>query len=170
MNATLDTPTPSSPVAAAAPIEATAPVSTGVGGPIEWRVWPVVDHVRSLWSAPAGAGLLSVIVGVQLGSWLCAALTIASLAVAMAPILVPTRYTITASGIVRQRLGRRLSVPWSQVRGTRRRGTELLLLVRPLGGRLNRMPSRLVRLPLPADDSLEASALLRRLERPADAS
>lgn len=96
----------------------------------QWRLNPWSDHPRRSLGAVAAAGVFGAVVLWASGQWLSAGLGAALLLAAQWSSLLPADYEIDERGLARTVLGRRVFLPWRNVRGYQRHGNELLLLTR----------------------------------------
>ncbi len=96
----------------------------------QWRLNPWSDHPRRSLGAVAAAGAFGAVVFWASGQWLWAGLGGALLLAAQWSSLLPADYEIDERGLARTVLGRRVFLPWREVRGYQRRGNELLLFTR----------------------------------------
>ena len=96
----------------------------------QWRLNPWSDQPRRSLGAVAAAGAFGAVVFWASGQWLWAGLGGALFLAAQWSSLLPADYEIDERGLARTVLGRRVFLPWREVRGYQRHGNELLLFTR----------------------------------------
>jgi len=96
----------------------------------QWRLNPWSDHPRRSLGAAGAAVAFGAVVFWASGQWLWAGLGGALFLAAQWSSLLPADYEIDERGLARTVLGRRVFLPWREVRGYQRHGNELLLFTR----------------------------------------
>ncbi len=106
------------------------PASTEGRQSHHWRLNPWADDPRRSLAAVGAALVFGAIVLWASDQWLWAVLGASLFLAAQWSSLLPTDYEIDERGLARTTLGRRVFLPWRQVRGYQRHGNELLLFTR----------------------------------------